>query len=214
MHFIYEVENELSDLEKLLEKMNGEAENLESVFALIRDHNNYLKHQLETYKAYLQNVRVATAAAVKKQTNVGGGVGGGGSSGAIATVSGGVRGGVSPGISPSSSSTSSLGLGVVPLLGPFKYTHAQLEKEGVIVESDIPENRRASVFFNMMSPQPGSFIIGLHYKGRDKSILELDVKLDDLLEKQHANDQTLDLEYVQFSVDKTMALLNKAFLRR
>jgi hypothetical protein len=30
---------------------------------------------------------------------------------------------------------------------------------------------------------PGTFIIELHYKGRDKPILEMDLKLDDLLEK-------------------------------
>jgi Ras GTPase-activating-like protein IQGAP2/3 len=30
---------------------------------------------------------------------------------------------------------------------------------------------------------PGTFIIALHYKGRDAAILEMDLKLDDLLEK-------------------------------
>lgn len=30
---------------------------------------------------------------------------------------------------------------------------------------------------------PGTFIIALHYKGREKAILEMDLKLDDLLEK-------------------------------
>lgn len=30
---------------------------------------------------------------------------------------------------------------------------------------------------------PGTFIIALHYKGREKAILEMDLKIDDLLEK-------------------------------
>lgn len=43
--------------------------------------------------------------------------------------------------------------------------------------------RRPNIFFAIASPIPGTFIISLHYKGRDKAILEMDLKLDDLLEK-------------------------------
>lgn len=51
------------------------------------------------------------------------------------------------------------------VLGPYKYTHAQLEKEGVIQKSNVPGNRQANIYFNMTSPSPGTFIISLHYKG-------------------------------------------------
>jgi Ras GTPase-activating-like protein IQGAP2/3 len=51
------------------------------------------------------------------------------------------------------------------VLGPYKFTHAQLEKEGVIQKSNVPENRRANIFFNFTSPLPGTFVISLHYKG-------------------------------------------------
>ena len=50
-------------------------------------------------------------------------------------------------------------------LGPYKFTHQQLEKEGVIQKSNVPENRRANIFFNFTSPLPGTFVISLHYKG-------------------------------------------------
>lgn len=52
------------------------------------------------------------------------------------------------------------------VLGPYKFTHAQLEKEGVIQKSNVPPNRQANIYFNMTSPSPGTFIISLHYKGR------------------------------------------------
>lgn len=51
------------------------------------------------------------------------------------------------------------------VLGPYKFTHQQLEKEGVIQKSNVPENRRANIFFNFTSPLPGTFVISLHYKG-------------------------------------------------
>jgi hypothetical protein len=51
-------------------------------------------------------------------------------------------------------------------------------------------------------------------KGRNRGLLELDLKLDDLLEMQKDNQDELDLEYVQFNVPKVLALLNKRFARK
>lgn len=48
---------------------------------------------------------------------------------------------------------------------------------------DTNHHRRANIFFNITSPTPGTFIIALHFKGREKPILEMDLKIDDLLEK-------------------------------
>jgi Ras GTPase-activating-like protein IQGAP2/3 len=100
------------------------------------------------------------------------------------------------------------------VLGPYKFTHQQLEKEGVIQKSNVPDNRRANIYFNFTSPLPGTFVISLHYKGRSRGLLELDLKLDDLLEMQKDNQDELDLEYVQFNVPKVLALLNKRFARK
>lgn len=99
-------------------------------------------------------------------------------------------------------------------LGPYKWTHAQLEKDGVISRSNVPENRRGNIFFMFRSPLAGTFVISLHYKGRARGLLELDLKLDDLLEMQKDGQEDLDLEYVQFNVAKVLALLNKRFARK
>ena len=58
----------------------------------------------------------------------------------------------------------------VQVLGPYKFTHQQLEKEGVIQKSNVPENRRANIFFNFTSPLPGTFVISLHYKGKKMAL--------------------------------------------
>ncbi|KAI8347903.1 ras GTPase-activating protein [Mortierella sp. GBAus27b] len=190
-HFTFmteEVTEELRHLGNLREKVNEEAGNLESVYKTIGDHNNYLRSQLDSYKAYLQNVRMQS----------GGGNGPGQGSGVgVVTVGG-----------------KEAKKGKQQVLGPFKFTHHQLEKDGVIAESNVPENRRSNIFFNITSPIPGTFIIALHYKGRDKAILEMDLKLDDLLEKQQDQVQLLDLEYVHFNVNKILALLTKTFIKR
>jgi len=161
-------------LEKLKQKVQQELEALEGVYQLIKEHNDYLKSQLETYRAYLQNVRMQANGMMASSSN-----------------------------HPSPKDSR-----------PVKFTHAELERDGVIIESEVPENRRNNIYFMFTSPSPGTFIIALHYKGREKAILELDLKLDDLLEKQMINDQTLDLEYVQLNVNKTLHLLNKTFSKK
>ncbi|KAI6986628.1 ras GTPase activator [Hortaea werneckii] len=100
------------------------------------------------------------------------------------------------------------------VLGPYKFSHQELEKQGVIQRSNVPENRRANIYFNITSPSPGTFVISLHYKGRNRGLLELDLKLDDLLEMQKEQQEDLDLEYVQFNVSKVLQLLNKRFARK
>lgn len=182
-----EVESELAHLGNLREKVMQEMRSLESVYRTIVGHNNYLRSQLDTYKSYLQNVRITSGAAKDKQV------------GGIGVVA---YGGKEKRQNKSQ------------VLGPYRFTHAQMEKDGIIVDSNVPENRQANIFFNITSPSPGTFIIALHYKGREKAILEMDLKLDDLLEKQKDDVQVLDLEYVQLNVGKILALLNKTFAKR
>lgn len=215
-----EVAAELAHLGSLREKVQQESKSLEAVYKTIGDHNNYLKGQLEQYKAYLQNVRLTASKDKGTSTGVG-----------VVTVGGKEK-------KPTKSA----------VLGPYRFTHAQLEKEGIIVESNVPENRcversvhenvtdreyrRPNIYFNITSPTPGTFIIALHYKGRERAILEMDLKIDDLLEKvrnfifscsstfsnrvmqQKDNKHLLDLEYVQLNVPKVLGLLNKVFAKR
>ena len=71
----------------------------------------------------------------------------------------------------------------VQVLGPYKFTHQQLEKEGVIQRSNVPENRRANIFFNFTSPLPGTFVISLHYKGQLSGSLGMFAKLRLLIDE-------------------------------
>lgn len=197
-----EVAAEMVHLGNTKEKVVLECRSLESVYKTICDHNSYLRSQLEQYKAYLQNVRL-TSSKEKGASGVG-----------VVTVNGKEKKQAKN-----------------QVLGPYRFTHAQFEKEGIIMESNVPENRqvfffspfvdkkcswyllwkhrRMNIYFNITSPAPGTFIIALHFKGRDKPILEMDLKIDDLLEKQKDHQASLDLEYVQLNVPKVLTLFNK-----
>lgn len=108
-----EVTDELTHLGNLKEKVVLETRSLDAVYKTIGEHNTYLRSQLEQYKAYLQNVRM-TSGGQKGKT---GGVG-------VVTVDGKEKKQQKN-----------------QLLGPFKFTHAQLEKDGVILTTNVPENR-------------------------------------------------------------------------
>lgn len=108
-----EVAAELVHLGNLKDKVIQETRSLDAVYKTICDHNNYLRGQLEQYKAYLQNVRLTASKDKGSTTAVG-----------VITVGGKEKKPVKP-----------------QVLGPYRFTHAQLEKEGIIVESNVPDNR-------------------------------------------------------------------------
>ena len=108
-----EVAAELVPLGNLREKVLLETKSLEAVYKTICDHNNYLRGQLEQYKAYLQNVRLTASKEKGQSTGVG-----------VVTVGGKEKKPAKPVVH-----------------GPYRFTHAQLEKEGIIVESNVPDNR-------------------------------------------------------------------------
>ena len=110
-----EVAAELVHLGNLKEKVIQETKSLDAVYKTICDHNNYLRGQLEQYKAYLQNVRLTASKDKGSTTAVG-----------VVTVGGKEKKPSKP-----------------QVLGPYRFTHAQLEKEGIIVESNVPDNRWA-----------------------------------------------------------------------
>ncbi|KAL9549570.1 hypothetical protein MBANPS3_005136 [Mucor bainieri] len=213
---VQEIKQELIHLGDLKDRVVLEIMSLEQVFKTIQDHNNYLQSQLETYKAYLQNVRMQSAGSGMADQR------------AVApenchTMSSAYcNQTIQDQQHPFSDTTNTATRHTTtPLMkstnsrkksnGPFRFTHQQLEKDGIIVESEVPEYRRANIFLMIQSPVTGTFIISLHYKGREKPILEIDLKLDDLLEKQKDQIKSLDLEYVKLNVNKTIQLLNKSF---
>ncbi|KAI7864833.1 Rho GTPase activation protein [Spinellus fusiger] len=198
---VEEITQELAHLGDLKDKVMEELQSLESVYKTILDHNNYLNSQLESYRAYLQNVRMLSTGSTQdlaqpsdvfpeKQIGLG-----------VALVDG-------------KSTKKTKSQQQQHLQGPFKFTHQQLEREGVIAETEVAEHRRCNIFLMILSPLPGTFIISLHYKGRERPVLEIDLKLDDLLERQQGNIQLLDLEYMKLNVTKTLYLLTKTFMTK
>jgi len=99
---------------------------------------------------------------------------------------------------------------VIKNKGPFKFSHVKLQQDGVIIESEVPEERRSNIFFSFASNSPGIFEVTVLYKAR--SISTLTMQLDDLLERQHNNNLELESEFLKLNVNLLIFLLNKTFM--
>ncbi|KAK9469948.1 Rho GTPase activation protein [Lipomyces arxii] len=181
-----EIDEELAQLWSIKDKIVEEQKSLESVYQSIKDHNEYLRGQLDAYKSYLSNVRSQSA---PKRSNVNERVG------LVAVEDRRV---------PQRTQ----------FIGPYRYSQQSLQKEGVVVVCNVPENRLPNLYFYVSSPSPGTFIVSLHYKGRSRGLLELNLKLDDLLEMMRNEVEVLDLEYVVVNVPRMLEFLQRQFTRR
>ncbi|KAI8318384.1 putative ras GTPase-activating protein sar1 [Martensiomyces pterosporus] len=191
-----EILRELAHLGSLRDKVEEEIHSLSDVYKTICDYNGYLVLQIETYKAYLSNVRMQSATPKNQRKKHGMPVG-------VTVVNN----------NPMQSRRQNQKKDSAKPIGPFKYSLIQLERDGVVCESNIPETRRGGLYFAITSPMPASYVIELFFKGREKPIIHIDLNLDDLLERQHDNIEILDLEYVHLSVTKLLELLKKTFMR-
>jgi len=94
--------------------------------------------------------------------------------------------------------------------GPFRFSHTKLTQDGVIIESEVPEERRSNIFFSFSSTIPGVFDVTVMYKSRN--ISEMKLQLDDLLERQHNNNLELETDFLKLNVNLLIFLLNKNFM--
>jgi len=92
-----------------------------------------------------------------------------------------------------------------------RFQHAQWEKDGIIVSSEVPAERRPQIELVLAQPLTGVFCIAVMY--RNRQISEMRVKLDDLLEKKHKGESEIETEFMKFNVNLLLLLLcNKTFL--
>ncbi|KAK5719524.1 RasGAP protein [Elasticomyces elasticus] len=98
----------------------------------------------------------------------------------------------------------------VQTLGPYRFSRHEFEQLGIISPDDLPKNRR-TIDFDIASASIRSVTIVLRYEGQYRGLLNLDIKLDDLLAMQREQQEHLDMGYVQLRVTKLLQLLNDKF---
>jgi Ras GTPase-activating-like protein IQGAP2/3 len=162
---------ELKNLEQQLNQVESDLQRLSAVLKNLHEHNHFLQQQLKAYKEYLENVRKncgspATAKFVDMRLFL--------YSFLIFIYFLAVR---NPEKSAkkdkSSSKSSSSAPAPVKKTGPFKFSHKQLEADGVIMESDVPQERRSGITFSFTCSTPGIFDIAVVYKFKNITSMQV-----------------------------------------
>ncbi len=123
-----EVATELTHLGNMREKVMQEMRSLEAVYKTICEHNNYMRSQLDTYKSYLQNVRMTSGSAKDK------------SAGGVGVISVGGKEKKAP---------------KTQALGPYRFTHAQMKRTASSSRATCPRTAVPTSFSTSPRPRRG-----------------------------------------------------------
>jgi len=88
-----------------------------------------------------------------------------------------------------------------------KYSYAQLEKDGLIINSDLPKDKRMKMIFIFTSAAVGHIDVACSYLGATVTSFQFDI--EDLLEKQHNNIREYKLEDVKLDVNMLLYFSNR-----
>ncbi|KZS88129.1 Rho GTPase activation protein [Sistotremastrum niveocremeum HHB9708] len=168
-----------------LHLLDSQARALEAVYIACVNSTARLKTQVEQYKTYVKNARLSS---YKPK----------GSRSAIGVLS--------PG-----KIKARLQEKRQPSFAPSVFTLVQAEKDGLVVSSRVPEQRRLNMTFTLSCNEPGIFTLALYYKGREKVLMEKSWTIDDLLAKQRDKNAFIDCEYVHLDISKFLTLLTDTF---
>lgn len=191
---VSEVEYELNQLGSLKESVEQEAMSLQDVYGIIKEHNEYLRSQLDTYRSYLSNVRQYTVGS-KTDRPVGVSI-------------------IGDEIGNNAGKKTGKSKNKFPRVAQKKFGIQQLQRDGIINEWLLPPSRMGNLFISIVSPTPSTFVISLIMKGRPQPIFILDLKLDDLLEMKDKNIEILNLQCLTMNVKTLQGLLTREFTKK
>jgi hypothetical protein len=96
-----------------------------------------------------------------------------------------------------------------PTVKNVKSTYKELNKKGIIIDSEVPALNRGKTSFSITSTQPGVYEVKAKIAGIRVDTMEL--RIDDLLEKQANMIDRLELDQITLDVNMTIHCLNEKF---
>ncbi|EGG15734.1 RasGTPase-activating protein [Cavenderia fasciculata] len=173
---------EMLNYESHIGRTGVELDKLRQVRQAIMDHNQFLQQQLDSYEKYLVNVRENCGPANDKKNKK----------------------------DKSDKKSKDKSGEKLKKRGPFKFSYSQLEKDGIILESEVPEDRRSNIYFSFCSASPGIYDVTLIY--RTTSVSEIKLHLDELLELQANHQLDYETDFFKLNINLLLFLLNKTFI--
>eukprot|EP01095_Lingulamoeba_sp_RSL-Kostka_P012243 TRINITY_DN481_c0_g2_i1.p1 TRINITY_DN481_c0_g2~~TRINITY_DN481_c0_g2_i1.p1 ORF type:complete len:902 (+),score=391.29 TRINITY_DN481_c0_g2_i1:61-2766(+) len=95
---------------------------------------------------------------------------------------------------------------------PEKFSYKELEKKGIIVDSEVPNKMRGRTKFYISSDPESPGVFEVVAKMGALAVEKMRIDLDELLEKHYNGESSLELDQVTLDVNMTIHLINKSFL--
>jgi len=92
---------------------------------------------------------------------------------------------------------------------PVEFSYKDLQKRGVIIDSEVPSIARGKTKFLIKPTGPGTYEVKATIAGHAATTIEL--RIDDLLERQFNTIDRLELDQVTLDVNMTIVMLNEKF---
>jgi len=178
--FVHDISLEVANRAVIREQQKREIERLTQTLTNLRKHQAYVKEQIAQYQEYLQQCREQHYRPTSSK----------------------LKGSKKSKKAPQASGKT--------MAGPFKFSYKDLQKQGVIVDSEVPALSRKKTQFLISSAEVGIFDIVAKIAGI--SVEKMTLELDDLLERHYNGVEYLELEQVTLDVNMTIHLINKFFL--
>lgn len=180
--FVHDISLEVANRAVIREQQKREIERLTQTLTNLRKHQAYVKEQIAQYQEYLQQCREQHYRPTSAKLK---------------------------GSKKSKKAAPQAAAGKT-MAGPFKFSYKDLQKQGVIVDSEVPALSRKKTQFLISSAEVGIFDIVAKIAGI--SVEKMTLELDDLLERHYNGVEYLELEQVTLDVNMTIHLINKFFL--
>lgn len=174
---------EMQNYDEQTERVKSELEKLNYVMSLIEEQTEFLAAQFEAYGMYLEDVRAKCSLdpmEAKKRAKA--------EAKALKKERSNLK---------------------AQKIGPFKYSYNQLEKEGVILESEVPKERRGAIHFLFSSL--GTSEIDVAVMWRIKKAMEVKLDIEELKSMKADGKTGYETDLIVLDINLLLHLLLKHF---
>jgi len=181
-----DIAGDVRHLASRIKKTKASVEQLQKVMKSLEDARADSDAQMQVYAQYLSNVRVT------------------------ATKSKGVK----TKITKKDQKKPGSFAGAEPVVkGPFRFSHTQLVKDGVIIGCSLPDriSSHLTYEFSAVPEKTGTYQAVAYFAKKRFDSATVNLNLEDLLERQSQNETQMDCDPLVLNVNLVIRLINKHF---
>jgi len=183
----HDIAGDVRHISSRIKRTKASLEQLQTVMKYLEDSRADSDAQMQVYAQYLSNVRVTATKSKGAKTKIN-------------------KKDPKKGASGSEEEA--------PIKGPFRFSHTQLVKDGLILGCSLPEkiSSHLTYEFSVVPGKSGMYQAVAYWAKKRFDSATVVLNLEDLLERQSQNETQMDCDVLVLNVNLVIRLINKYFL--